>query len=72
MHRLVVLNGSLKQVKADPFNYQDGKSLAEYLEDGWTVANQLPWGERPVILLERAQHRTSQNGAAGTAEIFGQ
>jgi hypothetical protein len=71
MHRLIVLNGSLKQVKAEPFGYKDGKSLAEYLEDGWLIASQVPWGDHLVILLERFDHRTSRNGTAGTAERSG-
>jgi hypothetical protein len=71
MHRLIVLNGSLKQVKAEPFGYRDGKTLAEYLEEGWSVANQLPWGDHLVILLERIDHRASPNGFAGAAPLSG-
>jgi len=65
MHRLIVLNGSIKQIKAEPFNYSDGKSLAQYLEEGWSVANQLTWGDHLVVLLERIEHRASQNGTTG-------
>ena len=65
MHRLIVLNGSLKQVKAEPFDYEEGKSLARYLEEGWAVVHQLPWGEHLVLLLEKEAQRSSHNGAAG-------
>ena len=53
MHRLIVLNGSLKQVKVEPFDYEEGKSLARYLEEGWAVAQQLTWGDNLVLLLEK-------------------
>ncbi len=72
MHRLIVLNGSLKQVKAEPFDYEEGKSLARYLEDGWSVAHQLTWGDNLVLLLEKEHSRASHNGVAGVGKATGQ
>jgi hypothetical protein len=65
MHRLIVLNGSLKQIKVEPFDYEDGRSLARYLEDGWSVAQQLTWGDNLVLLLEKEPSRAGHNGVAG-------
>ncbi len=72
MHRLIVLNGSLKQVKSEPFDYEEGKSLARYLEDGWSVAHQLTWGDNLVLLLEKGPSRASHNGVAGVGKSTGQ
>ncbi len=71
MHRLIVLNGSLKQVKTEPFDYEEGKSLARYLEDGWSVAHQLTWGDNLVLLLEKEATRPSHNGVAGVGKSKG-
>ena len=72
MHRLIVLNGSLKQAKAEPFDYEEGKSLARYLEEGWSVAHQLTWGDNLVLLLEKESARQSHNGVAGVGKSKGQ
>jgi hypothetical protein len=72
MHRLIVLNGSLKQVKTEPFDYEEGKSLARYLEEGWAVAQQLTWGDNLVLLLEKDPPRPSHNGVAGAGKAKGQ
>jgi hypothetical protein len=72
MHRLIVLNGSLKQVKTEPFDYEEGKSLARYLEEGWAVAQQLTWGDNLVLLLEKEIPRPSHNGIAGAGKSKGQ
>ena len=72
MHRLIVLNGSLKQVKTEPFDYEEGKNLARYLEEGWTVAQQVTWGDNLVLLLEKEPPRTSHNGVAGIGKSKGQ
>jgi hypothetical protein len=71
MHRLIILNGSLKQVKAEPFNYEDDKTLARSLEEGWAVAQQLPWGDHLVLLLEKEAPRPSHNGATGIGKSSG-
>ena len=67
MHRLIVLNGSLKQVKTEPFDYEEGKSLARYLEEGWAVAQQLTWGDNLVLLLEKEPPARATTGSRGPA-----
>ena len=67
MHRLIVLNGSLKQVKTEPFDYEEGKSLARYLEEGWAVAQQLTWGDNLVLLLEKEPPGRATTGSRGPA-----